>query len=207
MNRPVYLDTLLIWIKNQIHMLFMWLLLVGCLTSQQQASVPQERMCSDKFTCCHTEVEDADQTFYLIQSQYTDTGLTSPSADPGRVATEVPLSKSLVWLDPEKSCRRRISNFGSSVLKANALITRPTRQLCSCGYSCLTECLANTYTYEYHLQGYKQIGKPNPKFFSCPSRSLQVLHGLRTTWTQAWTILLCIWQRNKTKNKKQRTHR
>ena len=57
-------------------------LLVGCLTSQQQASVSQGRICSDNFTCCHTEIEVADQTFYLIQSQYTDTGPTSPSADP-----------------------------------------------------------------------------------------------------------------------------
>ena len=50
------------------------LLLVGCLTSQQQASVSQERIYSDNFTCCHTEIEVADQTFYLTQSQYTDTG-------------------------------------------------------------------------------------------------------------------------------------
>ena len=57
-------------------------MLVGCLTSQQQASVSQGRICSDFFTCCHTEIEVADQTFYLTQSQYTDTGLTSPSADP-----------------------------------------------------------------------------------------------------------------------------
>ena len=57
-------------------------LLVGCLTSQQQASVSQGRICSDIFTCCHTEIEVADQTFYLTQSQYTDTGPTSPSADP-----------------------------------------------------------------------------------------------------------------------------
>ena len=34
------------------------------------------------FTCCHTEIEAADQTFHLTQSQYTDTGPTSPSADP-----------------------------------------------------------------------------------------------------------------------------
>ena len=34
------------------------------------------------FTCCHTEIEVADPTFHLIQSQYTDTGPTSPSADP-----------------------------------------------------------------------------------------------------------------------------
>ena len=57
-------------------------LLAGCLTSQQQASVSQGRICSDNFTCCHTEIEVADQTFYLAQSQYTDTGPTSPSADP-----------------------------------------------------------------------------------------------------------------------------
>ena len=57
-------------------------LLVGCLTSQQQASVSQGRICTDNFTCCHTEIEVADQTFYLTQSQYTDTGPISPSADP-----------------------------------------------------------------------------------------------------------------------------
>ena len=57
-------------------------LLVGCLTSQQQASVSQGRICMDNFTCCHTEIELADQTFYLTQEQYTDTGQTSPSADP-----------------------------------------------------------------------------------------------------------------------------
>ena len=56
--------------------------LVGCLTSQQHASVSQGRICSDNFTCCHTETEVADPTFYLTQSQYTDTGPTSPSADP-----------------------------------------------------------------------------------------------------------------------------
>ena len=57
-------------------------LFVGCLTSQQQASVPQGRICSDNLTCCHTEIDVADQTFYLTQSQYTDTGPTSPCADP-----------------------------------------------------------------------------------------------------------------------------
>ena len=56
-------------------------LLVGCLSSQQHPSVSQGRICSDNFTCCHTEIEVADQTFYLTQSQYTDTGPTSYSAD------------------------------------------------------------------------------------------------------------------------------
>ena len=55
---------------------------VGCLTSQQHASVSQGRICTDNLTCCHTEIEVADYTFYLTQSQYTDTGPTSPSADP-----------------------------------------------------------------------------------------------------------------------------
>ena len=57
-------------------------LLVGCLTSQQHASVSRGRICTDNFTCCHTETEVADQTFHLTQSQYTDTGPTSPNADP-----------------------------------------------------------------------------------------------------------------------------
>ena len=77
-------------------------LLVGCLTSQQQASVSQGRICSDNFTCCHTEIQVADPTVYLTQSQYTDTGPTSPSADPitpgawQGIATGVPIFKSLV---------------------------------------------------------------------------------------------------------------
>ena len=55
--------------------------LVGCLMSQQHASVPQGRICSDNFTCCHTEIEVADHIFHLTQSQYTDTGPTRPSTD------------------------------------------------------------------------------------------------------------------------------
>ena len=55
---------------------------VGCLTSQQHASLSQGRICSDNFTCCHTEIEVADPTFHLTQSQYTDTEPASPSTDP-----------------------------------------------------------------------------------------------------------------------------
>ena len=54
---------------------------VGCLTSQQHAGVSQGRICLDNFTCSHTEIEVADQTFYLTQSQCTDTEPTSPSTD------------------------------------------------------------------------------------------------------------------------------
>ena len=75
--------------------------------SQRHESVSQGRICSDNFTCCHTEIEFSDPTFHLTQSQYTDTGPTSPSTDPitpgaWQVATGVPIFKSLVWLDPVK---------------------------------------------------------------------------------------------------------
>ena len=56
--------------------------LVDCLTSQQHASVSWGRICTGKFTRCHTEIEVTDQTYYPTQSQYADTGPTSPSADP-----------------------------------------------------------------------------------------------------------------------------
>ena len=58
------------------------LLFVGCLTSQQHARVSQGRICSDNCTCCHTEIEVADPTLHLTQSQYTDTEPTRPSTDP-----------------------------------------------------------------------------------------------------------------------------
>ena len=67
---------------NNITLSCLQFLFVGCFTSQLQASVFQGRICSHNFTCCHTEIEVADQTFYLTQSQNTDTGPTSPSADP-----------------------------------------------------------------------------------------------------------------------------
>ena len=61
-------------------------MIVGCLhacfTSHQHASVSQGRICSDKCTCCHTEIENVGQTLCLAQPQYTDIGPTSPSAGP-----------------------------------------------------------------------------------------------------------------------------
>ena len=61
---------------------FSWGLFVGSLTSQKHASVSQGRVWSDNCTCCYTETVVADPTFHLTQSQYTDTGPTSPSDDP-----------------------------------------------------------------------------------------------------------------------------
>ena len=47
---------------------------------------------------------------------------------PGRVATGVPIFKSLVWLNPEKSWCKRDSNTISSALEADTLTTRSRRQ-------------------------------------------------------------------------------
>ena len=101
-------------------------LLVGCLTSQQHTSVSQGRICSDNLTCCHTEIEVADQTFHLTQSQYADTGPTSPSTDP----TTPDAWQGRHWSasTPKKSRLKRDSKPGSSALEADALTTRPARR-------------------------------------------------------------------------------
>ena len=106
-------------------------LLVGCLTSQQHASVSQGRICSDNFTCCHTEIKVADQTFYLTQSQYTDTRPTSPSTDPITPGA---------WQGSHWSANFQVTGMtrprknpgawfqpGSSVLEVDTLTTWPTR--------------------------------------------------------------------------------
>ena len=51
------------------------------LNAQQHASVSLGQICLDNCICCHTETETADQTCYLTESWYTDTGQTSPSTD------------------------------------------------------------------------------------------------------------------------------
>ena len=85
--------------------------------------VSQERICSDNFTCCHTEIEAADPTFHLTQSQYTDTGSTNPSTHPITSGAWQGSHWSArfevtYWYDstPEKSWRKRDSNPGPSVL-------------------------------------------------------------------------------------------
>ena len=107
---------------------------VGCFTSQQHASVSQGQIYSDNFTCCHTEKEVADQTFYLTQSQYTDTGPSSPSADPITPGTwqdrnwRANFEVTGMTQPPQKSRRKRDTNPGSFALEADALTTRPTRR-------------------------------------------------------------------------------
>ena len=98
------------FVLSVLHLIFFGteeLVVVCCLTSQEHASVSQERICSDNFTCCHTETEVADQRFYLSQSRYTDTGPTSSSTDPitpgaWQGSHWSASFKPLVWLEPEK---------------------------------------------------------------------------------------------------------
>ena len=128
-------------------------LLVGCLTSQQQASVSQGRICSHNFTCCHTEIAVADQTFYiyLTQSQYTDTGPTSPSADPITPGAwqgshwSANFKVTGMTRPRKKSWHKWESNLGSSALEADALplgqrggnwrSTEATVALIKCGWT------------------------------------------------------------------------
>ena len=106
-----------------------------CWLSQQQASVSQGRICSYNITCCHTEMKVADQTFYLTQSQYTDTGPTSPCTDPispgawqGSHWSE--FLSHWYYSTPGKSRHKRDSNpdLPLSVAFADALTIRPTRR-------------------------------------------------------------------------------
>ena len=73
-----------------------------CLTSQLHVSVSQGTdLLRQGLRVTTTETKVADRTFYLAQSQYTDTRPTSPSADPittgaWQGSTGVPISKSLI---------------------------------------------------------------------------------------------------------------
>ena len=102
--------------------------------SQQQASVSEGLICTDNCTCCHTEIEVADQTCCLTQSQYTDTRSTSPSTDPitpgAWQGSHWSASFQVTGIDstPEKSRREWDSNPGSSALEVDSLTTRPTRR-------------------------------------------------------------------------------
>ena len=74
-------------------------LLVGCLTSQQHASVSQGQICTDNFTCCHTEIEKLQVKLSTSPSHTILTpgrpvpALTLYCQAPGRVATGVSKSR------------------------------------------------------------------------------------------------------------------
>ena len=79
------------WLFSNGKYIFLWFLifisariLVSTMNSRLW-TCPEYLMgliCFDNSTCCHTEMEAIDQACYLTQSQYADTGPTSPSADP-----------------------------------------------------------------------------------------------------------------------------
>ena len=54
---------------------------VGCLLALRTSNMLAFLRDGNKCTCCDTETEGADQTFYLAQSQFSDTVPTSRSAD------------------------------------------------------------------------------------------------------------------------------
>ena len=110
-----------LWVLNSLFVC--WLLNVPA---------TRECICPDNFTCCHTEMEVADQTFYLTQSQYTDTGPTSPSADPitpgaWQGSHWSANFKSLLWLDPEKILVQAGFKPGIFRSRGGCLNTRPAR--------------------------------------------------------------------------------
>ena len=107
--------------------------LVAYLMSLQHPCVSKGWICSYNCTCCHTEIEAADQTFYFIQSKYTDTGPTSLSNDPimpgawqgsccgaNFNVTGMTRPGKFPW-------HRRKLNPGSAALEAYALTTKPKR--------------------------------------------------------------------------------
>ena len=71
--------------KNQLNTcveISSFMCLLVCFSVANMNSIPTGWINTGNCLCCHTEIEVADQTFYLTQSQYTDTGPTSPSIDP-----------------------------------------------------------------------------------------------------------------------------
>ena len=111
------------------------LCVAGC--SQQRFSVSQGRICSDSFTCCHTEIGAANKTFYLTQSQYTDSGPTIPSADPITPAAwqgshgSANFSVTSVTPPRKRSAAQAGIEPRSVAFSADAFTTRPTRRCLS----------------------------------------------------------------------------
>ena len=93
----VYVDVVVFVIV--VAMLLMLLLLFLCpfsLTSQQHTSVSQERICSDSCARCQTEIEVAEQAFFLTQSRYIDNWAIIPvpiqsGQAPAKAATGIPI--------------------------------------------------------------------------------------------------------------------
>ena len=105
----------------------------GCVVSQQHASVSQGWICSDNFTCCHTEIKAADPLSSSPSHSILATGPTSPSADPitpgAWHGSHWSAHFEVIGMTrPEKiPSQSGIRTPGPSALEADALIT-PTRR-------------------------------------------------------------------------------
>ena len=95
---------------------------VDCLTSKQHVSQWQ---ISDNCMCFHTEIEVTDQNCYFTHSVLTSghsVHVLTLYSQAGRVATGVPVFKSLVWLALEKYPKgRRGSNKGLPLSRTSGL--------------------------------------------------------------------------------------
>ena len=131
-------------------------LFVGCLTSQQHASVSQGRICSDKIYV----LPHWDRSWRSNFISYPVTGYWHRANQSrrwplwrqarGRVATGVPIwghwydaTQSKKKKKKKKSRRKRKSNPRSAALEPDALTTRPTRQCEKASLSC-SFCLSAT---------------------------------------------------------------
>ena len=90
-------------------------------------------------TSIRTEIEAANQTFNLAKSQNTDTGPTSPSAEPITLGTwqgshwSTNFEVTGVTQPGKKNpWRKRETNPGSAALEADALTIRPARRFHLC---------------------------------------------------------------------------
>ena len=108
-------------------------LLIGCLTSQQHASVSQGRICTVNFRAATLREKlqiqlSTSPSHSILTPGWPVPVLTLYRQAPGRVATGVPIFKSLVWLDLKKIPSKLDSNPGSSAPEADALTTRSARR-------------------------------------------------------------------------------
>ena len=132
------------------------LLLDGCLTSQQHASVSQGQISSDNFTCCHTEIEVADKTFYLNPPHYTDTRPTGSSGYPislGDWKDSRWSANSNHWYDSTRK------NPESSAVEANAFSSSQRRRCLGKEELGVIRCLQPDFSNSHHrLTDYRLVG-------------------------------------------------
>ena len=111
-----------------------WWWWFGWLVTQRPSNTLQGRTYSHSCPNCHAEIKAAKQTCSFTQSQYTDTGPTSPSVDP--VAPDAQEGSNLTtnveftgMTRPGKSptCRAGIEPR-SAALQVDTLTTGPTRR-------------------------------------------------------------------------------